>query len=652
TRASLTPDVVSQRHKRLGIWRQFSCAEVANHVRSFAAGLLEMGMSRGETVAIIGENEPEHLWCQFAAQSAGGKSVSIYPDSTAAEIEYILTDSGAKYLLAQDQEQVDKVLPSLKQLPGIRSVIYWDAKGLWSYQHPLLLSFEAVQALGNSRLKEKPEELNGLIAQGSLDDVATLCYTSGTTGSPKGVILTHRYIFDNASRVFNCLDLKPGMECLSYIPLAWSLEQIIGVALGLVVPFVVNFPEGPDTVQSDIRELAVDVMVFSPRQWESLASTVEGRMLDAGFVRRFLYGRALSIGHAVSGAHLDGCVAPLWARLLHPLVDALVLRHVRENLGLTRSRAVLSGGTAMAPDVFRMFHALGVPLRNLYGTTEVGVLTLHRGECYDVETVGSFLSCDPAYGGPIEWKLASNDELFVRGGSGFAGYYGKAKATDEKIVDGWFATGDAVTVTANGELVFLERVSDMRMLADGHRYPPQYIETRLRFSPFIRDVMVLGDETRAFVAALVNIDGEMCGRWAEDRGISFSTFTDLAQKPEIHKLVCDALQRVNRLLPAGSRVARFANFPKNLDPDDGELTRSRKLKREFLEHRYSDMIEGLYAIGTDSVQLTVPVSYQGGTSGTLVARVPLLDVPDAGRIPGAEASIRQQRPRIHASLKV
>lgn len=625
-RARRTPDVVAQRHKRLGVWVEFSWSDVADEVLALASGLIDLGLLPSETVAMIGENEPEHFWGQVAAQAAGGKAVSIYPDSSPAEVRYILIDSGAKYILAQDQEQVDKALEILPGCPGIRAVIYWDERGLWSFDNPVLHTYRSVQDRGRERRRRHPDEIEARVEAGRLDDTATLCYTSGTTGAPKGVILTHRYIFDNAARLNNGFRIRPGAQYLSQIPLAWALEQISGVVLGMSVPLVVNFPEQAETIRNDTRELGVEVIVFSPRQWEGLASGLESRMLEAGPVRRWLCRRALAVGMARAMALLDGRPVPLWARLLHPLAQAGVLWHIRENLGLSRVKWAMSAGTAMAPEIFRLFHALGVPLRNMYGTSEYGPVTLHQGEAFNVETVGRFLVGDPELGPPLEWKLGDADELMLRGGAGFAGYHNKEEATAERFKDGWYATGDAVSVTREGEIIFLERVSDMRELGDGHRYPPQFIETRLRSNPFIKDVMVIGDERHGFVTALVNIDEEMCSSWAERRNIGFANFTDLSKRPEIRELVAMGIRTVNAVLPPKSRITRFANFPKNIDPDDGELTRSRKLKREFIEARYKDIIAALYAESVEMVSTSIPITYQGGGSGVLHADVPIMTV--------------------------
>ncbi|GAA4401404.1 AMP-dependent synthetase/ligase [Quisquiliibacterium transsilvanicum] len=631
-RGEAEPARVAQRHKHRGIWREYTFGDVLANVRDFALGLYELGLRPGETVAVIGENEPEHFWTEYAAQAVGAKVVSLYPDLTADEAHYLVDDSEAVYLVAQDQEQVDKALAVMERAPALRAIVYWDDTGMWSYRQPALRKFIEVQALGRARHEREPALFGALVAAGAPDDIAVLSYTSGTTGKPKGVILTHRYLIDNAQRLAAGSRARPGLEYLSYIAPAWATEQLFGLSMGLLVPFVVNFPEGPEQVLDNIRELAVGAMVFAPRQWESLAATIQARMLDAGRWRRRIFDWGVEVGRQVHVARLDGKPVPAAAQMMLPLAEALVLRPLRDQLGLTRIEVAVCGGSTMAPDVFRLFHAIGVPLRNVYGSTEIGILTMHQGERYDLETVGHWLVAHPEAGLALEWKVSDSDELLVRGGSFFGGYWRREDKTAERISDGWYLTGDAVSVTESGELVFLERVDDLRRLRSGERFPPQFIETRLRFSPFIKDIMILGDERRDYIAALINIDFSVVSRWAEDRNIGFSTFADLSQKEDVAQLIRAEIERVNQFLPEHSRVRRFANFPKELDPDEGELTRTRKLRREFLEERYAALVDGLYD-GRSEVHLEIPVTYQDGRKGTLAATVRLHDAGGAGQPP-------------------
>lgn len=623
--ARRSPQRLSQRHKTRGIWREYDFSQVQRNVMELALGLHQLGIQRGETVAIIGENEPQHYWAEYAAQAIGCKVISLYPDLTAEEVQYLLDDSEAVCLFAQDQEQVDKGLAVKAATSNLRHIVYWDDTGMWSYHDPILRKFHQLQSEGRALGEKDALMYDRLVDQGHPDDIAVLSYTSGTTGKPKGVILSHRSLVDNAHRLISATKVKPDTQYLSYIAPAWATEQFMGLALGIGLPMVVNFPEGPEQVLANIRELAVEAMTFAPRQWESMASSVQAHMLDAGPVRRGIYEWGLKVGHAVHVARMDGKSVSWWDRALLPLANALVLRPLRDQLGLTRLRVAICGGATMAPDVFRMFHAMGVPLRNIYGSTEVGLLTSHQGDRFDLETVGHWMQTHPEAGSALEWMLTANGELCVKGGSSFLGYYRREGSVEAKVKDGWYQTGDAVTKTDRGELVFLERVSDLKRLADGQTFPPQFVETRLRFSPFIKDIMSVGDERRDFVAALINIDMGVLSRWAEDNRIGFSTFTDLSQRPEVAALLSQEIARVNQFLPAHARVRRFANFPKELDPDEGELTRSRKLRREFLEDRYSALIQGIYN-GATEVTVEIPVTYQDGRRSQFTAQVFIRDV--------------------------
>ncbi len=624
-RAAENPDGLSQRYKDRGIWKRLSWTDVLDNVRYFALGLSELGFKRGETLAIVGENTPENFWAEYAALSLGGKIISLYPDVTAEEMAYLLDDSDAVFVVAEDQEQVDKVLEIKAEIPELRQVIFWDDRGMWSYSYDFLIRFDQVQAMGDKFGQNNPAFFNEEIAKGCFDDIAVLTYTSGTTGKPKGVITTHRYYFDNFVRASEAVKIKPGTEYLSYVPTAWATEQMLGVGMGLLLPMVINFPEKPEEVLNNIREIAVEYMSFGPRQWENLAASVQAKMLDAGPIRRKIYDWGLKIGWDVNVSKMDGKAPPLLSKLLFPLADALVLRGLRDNLGLVKAKIAISGGASMAPDVFRFFHAMGVPLRNMYGASEFGLFTAHQGDVFNLETVGHWMPSDPRYGKPIEWRIGPDSELQVKGGSGFSGYYKRPEKSEEKMIDdGWFCTGDAVSMTDSDELVFLERIDDMRVLSTGHKYPPQFIETRLRFSPFIKDVMVVGDNRHPFVGALINIDPEVVGRWAEERKIAYSTFPNLSQKVEVRELIRDEIEKINNLLPAESCVKRFANFPKELDPDEGELTRTRKLRREFLEDRYGMIIDAIYG-GQDTVDCDISVIYQDGRKGNFNALVEITD---------------------------
>jgi len=603
------------RSKRSGIWRGKDWNEVNRQVRLAARGLAASGLRRGEVLALVSENREEQLLLELGALCLGARTVSAYPDTSVDELGYLLEHSEAAIVIGEDQEQVDKILATMPRAPAIRAIFHVDGRGLWNYDAPVLAPLDALMARGASH--EGEAWLDAEIDRGRQDDVAVYCYTSGTTGRPKGAMLSHAFILDNAFRLMGSLGVEEGARYLSYISPAWAAEQYFGVGLALLAPMVLHYAEKPETVQSDLREVGPEYLMFTPRQWEMLASNVEARMMDAGALRRALFAWGLRTG---GRRHLDKA-SFVTRTALAPLADLMVLRGVRDMLGLSRVRGALSGGSGLSAELFTRFHAFGVPLGNLYGSTELGLVSSHRrGAAYRPQTMGELMPSDPSIAEPMEAWVDQTDQLRLRLPA-FSGYLKNDQATGElgTAVEG-YATGDAVRLDENGELIFLDRVKDMRRLRGGQAYPPQFIENHLRAASMVRDAIVIGDVERDFVTALVNIDSEIAGRFAELRGLAYGTFTELSQLPAIRAEIAEVIAAVNLLVAPSARVLRFATLPKELDADESELTRSRKLRREAIHERYSDLIDALYS-GASHCDSEIQVKYQDGSIGRLRARV-------------------------------
>ena len=614
--AARHPEQVFMRTKRHGIWREQSWSAVLARIRALAAGMAAHGVQAGDRVAMISENIAEAFLVEYATQCRGAAFVGVYPDISAPELQYLLAHAGARLVFAEDQEQVDKLLAVRAQLPALSTIVYVDERGLWDYTDAGLVPLADFVAAGQADAAAAPAEFERGARAVRLDDVAVVSYTSGTTGRPKGAQMTHRQILDSAYRVMAAFALPAHAEYLSYISLGWAAEQITGIGLGVLAPLTVNFAEKPETVQHDLRELGPQFLLLSPRQWEMLASSMQSHMLEVGAARRALYRWAMRAG-AAAAEPAPGAAA----RVHRALADRLVLRALRDNLGLVRTHAALSAGSGLSAEIFTLFRALGVPLHNIYGATESGLLTAHWRGRFKAETMGQILPTCPSLNSPIELTVADDGELLAHGGAMFAGYLhdpeASARAFDAR---GRLSTGDAVRVDDDGDLVFLDRVKDLRRLRGGQVFPPQFIECQLRASPFIRDAIVLGDETREQVTALINIDGEIFRRWCEQRGLAAATFTELSQLEPIRREVAAAVVAVNRLLDPGARVVRFANLPKDLDPDDAELTRSRKLRRNVIDERYGEIIAALHE-GAGRCETRIRIQYQDGTEGSLAAVV-------------------------------
>jgi long-chain acyl-CoA synthetase len=606
---------IAIRSKRAGVWRSLDWNEVNRRVRQYAAGLSAAGLKRGEVIAFVTENCEEQFMMQFAALSIGARTVCSYPDASIDELGFLLGHSGSAMMVGQDQEQIDKVLAMPREATQLRAIFYIDHEGLWNYDAPRLAPLASILERGKSAIDEA--WLDAEIDAQKQTDIAVYCYTSGTTGRPKAAMLSHAFILDNAYRLMGSLKVERGARYLSYISPAWAAEQYFGFGLALLAPMTVHFAEKPETVQSDLREVGPEYLMFTPRQWEMLASAVEAQMMmDAGPWRRRLYSWGTRVGRARNQPDAGAFTRYVAA----PLADLLVLRGVRNFLGLSSAQGVLSGGSGLSAELFTRFHAFGIPLGNLYGSTELGLVSAHRRGATDPVTMGQLMPSDPTIASSMEAWVDEGGQLRLRLPA-FSGYLNNEAATAELgTPENGYETGDAVRLDERGQLIFLDRLKDMRRLMGGQVYPPQFIENHLRSSSMIRDAIVIGDEERTFVTALVNIDSEIAGRFAETKGLAYGTFTELSQLGPIRTEVARAIASVNALVEPGARVRQFATLPKELDADEAELTRSRKLRRELIHERYCDLIDALYG-NAEHCDTKIEVKYQDGTISQLNTRV-------------------------------
>ena len=604
------PGGVAMRRKTLGIWQRITWGEVLEQVRCIAAGLLAQELADDPCLVIMGHNEPELFWAEYAIQAVGKAAVCLYPEAVQDELLALFEDCGARVAFVEDQEQCDKLLEIADRL-GLRRIIFWDDRGMEGYTDPRVTSLSSLCAQGRDALARSPDWVDRHILAGSPDDLAIVIYTSGTTGKPKGVMGTHRYLLDCALRWQDVLEAKPHADYVSYISPAWATEQYLGLALGASLPMVINFPEEPDTVANDTREIGAEFIFFSPRQWEAIVSSTESRMRDAGWLARAAYRWAMRALTVVPQGPES-----LGSRLNRRLADLLVAAPMRDRLGFTYLRTAVNSGSVLSPEVFDLFRALGVSLRNVYGFTEVGIISATRGER---ETVGRPLQSSLG-ASPLRIRI-QDSEIQVSGGVPASGYFGQTDLMRERQTpDGWMRSGDAGYFNEQGQLVYLDRLEDLRHLASGQTIAPQFIETRMRLSPYIRDAVVIGDSTRPFVGAMVDIDVDLVGKWAEERQISFTAHADLSQKPEVVQLIGGEIRRINETLPEHCRVVRFVNLFKPFDADEGELTRSRKIRRGFVESKYASLIDGIYA-GQSVVPCAVEVKFQDGRSRVLRSNV-------------------------------
>jgi long-chain acyl-CoA synthetase len=614
---------VAVRQKEFGIWREFTWQESYEQVRDFTLGLITLGLRRGDHVCSIGDNDREYLWGYLAIQAAGGAVIGMYTDAIPNEMEYTINHSDSVLALAKDQEQCDKFLELKGQIPQVKKVIYWDDRGLWNYNDEWLISFEEVQKLGRELNEKEPDRFETEVTLGKRDDIAMLCYTSGTTGLPKGVMLSHGNLI-GVSQGYLALDKRYDTDNhVSFTPMGWIAEPALGIAPHVVAGIIINFPEEPETVRENIREIAPDNLFYPARLWENLVGTVQVRIKDATWLNRKLYDFFLPIGYQMADKKLSKEVIPANLKLLYTLGDMLVFRSLRDQLGMSQLRAAFTGGAALSPDHIRFFHALGINLRQVYASTEIAAGgTMHWDGDIKFASVGKPLD-------GVEVRVSDEGEIQFAGPTVMLGYYKNEEATARDILveNGcrWFCTGDAGYIDDDGHVIFQDRVKNVLRLKNGEIFSPQFIEGRLKFSPYIRDVMAVGDTTREYVTAMIIMDFENVGHWAEKKGIGYTTFTDLSQRKEVCDLIQEAVNEVNETVPEKARIRHFVLMHKEFDADEAEMTRSRKLRRGVLMDKYGDIVEAMYN-GKETIRVRAAVKYQDGSESFIETDVRVMAV--------------------------
>jgi long-chain acyl-CoA synthetase len=578
---------VALREKAYGIWQEVTWQQYYEHVCALCLGLVQLGLQRGDKVAVICGNRPEWLYVELAAQSAGAIPVGVFIDSLSRQIKLILAHAEARFVIVEDQEQVDKVLDVRDELPGLERVIVDDTRGVEEYREPLLISLAEVEALGHTLRAREPHLYDELLTKAEPSDVALLAYTSGTTGVPKAAMISHRNLLTMAAGVMHIDPIGDADDMMSLLPFAWVGEQLMSVAIALSAGATVNFPEKPETIREDVREIGPQLILAPPRLWEAMCSEYQVKIADAGSLKRLAARTALAIGHRVAERQLNGQPVGLGWRLLFVLAYVLTFRSLQDKLGMSRLRYAYTGGAPLGPEIFKFFRAIGLNLKQVYGQTESsGICVLHPDGEVRVETVGK-----PTPG--IEIRLSEIGEILIRGECVFLGYYKNPEATSRALQDGWLHTGDAGFLDEHGHLVMIDRLTDVLRLADGSRFSPTLIENKLKFSPYIREAVVIGED-RPYIVALIQIDMGNLATWAESNRLPYTTFKDLSNKTEIYHLIATEIARVNQNLPEVAQIRRFALFDKELHADDEELTRTQKVRRATVGIKYSAMIKALY----------------------------------------------------------
>ena len=608
-------DKPAMREKYHGIWQTYTWADYEAEVRHFALGLKSLGFGLGDKLSVIGDNRPRLYWAQIAAQALGGAAVPVFQDSIASELAYVLADADTSFVVAEDQEQVDKILSIIDQLPGLKGIIYDDGRGLGEYEEPLLKSFDSIQEIGKSADSASYESDVRAITG---DTIAYMCYTSGTTGRPKGVMLSHGNMLCVGRAFTTVEDVRETDDFISYLPMAWVGDATYSVVTSILTGASTNCPESPETLQRDLRELGPTGMIAAPRVWESILSEIQVKAEDLSGIKRVVFNKFRDAAIEYRRKEEEGESLSSGDKFMQFLGEYLVYAPVRDQFGLRRSRWALTGGAPLGPDTFRFFRAFGINLKQVYGSTEIsGLGSIQSNTNANPDTVGK--ACEG-----IEVRIAENGEVLVKSDGVFKGYYKNEEATKDAFVDGeWFKTGDAGVLDPDGELTIIDRAKDVGKLTDGSAFAPQFVENKLKYSAYISEAISFGHE-RPHVCAMIAIDFNTVGKWAERKALPYTNYLDLAQKDEVRQLISDEVTRINRTLPDALQIKRFLLLGKDFDADDAEITRTRKLRRGYIAEHYAGVIDAFYG-GQDAVDLRAEVTFEDGRKSHVDMRLSIQD---------------------------
>ena len=625
--AAARPDAAALREKEFGIWQTLTWSALAALVRELAGGLAQAGVQRGQHIVVIGENRPRLSAAMLAAQSLGAIPVPLYQDAAAAEFVFAITNAEVAFAIVEDQEQIDKLIEVRAQCPLLARVWFDDPRGLRNYSEAGIAPLDALIDAGRAFNAQHPTFFNEAVARNQASDVAAMFFTSGTTGNPKGVVHTHGSLIDRAQAGARFDKLTSAEEVLAYLPPAWVGQNIFSYAQWLVCGYVVNCPESASTVSIDLNEIGPTYYFAPPRIFEGLLTTVMIRMEDAGAIKKWLFQHYMALARRVGPRLMDGKPVSAIDKLRYALGDVLIYGPLRNTLGFSRVRVAYTAGEAIGPDLFSFYRSIGINLKQLYGSTETAVFVcLQPDHEARSDTVGV-----PIEG--VEIKLSDSGEVLVKSKGLLREYYKNPAATAEVLTpEGWYHTGDAGFLDAGGHLKIIDRAKDVGRLMGGAfdhaMFAPKYVENKLKFFAFIKEAVAFGDK-REKVCAFINIDMEAVGNWAEKRNLPYAGYTDLAHKPEVYALIRDCVEKVNADLAAdamlaGSQISRFLILHKELDADDGELTRTRKVRRGFISERYQVLVDALYG-GKTSQYIDTPVTFEDGRSGMVSADLKISD---------------------------